>query len=443
MSLRTRLASQSTIIFGVRLFGAGLIFLAQAAIARIWGSAVLGEYLLFIATINLAAMVLPLGFNTVGTYFSAEYRARGQGQLLWKFMVRAYAHVFVIGAVAAVCIAPLSSLAGANFDIIGGLWMPAALLMMATAVIFINSSILIGLKRPYAGFFADGLFRPMLVIAAFLLALIFGQERDGLSAMIWILAVGYAGVALVHCVFVVQSVKDVATNEQDTSIAETSRWWRFAAPWVLIALATDFFFDIDLLLLSGMMDKEMLAVFGVCTRIFSLISFGVIAVYAVSLPDIFEADAKDDRAKFRRKVGDANLVAAGLSIVMFVGILVAGPLVLKLFGPAFAVGAGPLCILSLVLVVRSVFGPASMVLSIHDRPWASLPSIACGMVSLVVANYVLVPVMGLMGAALAALIAIGVWSGLLWIVARRIAGIDVSIFPRLRGLLRIRAIARQ
>ena len=43
MSLRQRLLSQSTIIFGARLFGAGLTFLAQVAIARFVGAEALGD----------------------------------------------------------------------------------------------------------------------------------------------------------------------------------------------------------------------------------------------------------------------------------------------------------------------------------------------------------------------------------------------------------------
>ncbi|MCS6759424.1 MAG: hypothetical protein MO852_10925 [Candidatus Devosia euplotis] len=63
--------------------GAGLIFLVQALIARIWGPELLGEYLIVIATVNLIAVWMPLGFHTVGTYFAAEYRARGERQQFW------------------------------------------------------------------------------------------------------------------------------------------------------------------------------------------------------------------------------------------------------------------------------------------------------------------------------------------------------------------------
>ena len=38
----------------------------------------------------IVAVVMPLGFETTGTYFAAEYRAKGEGRLLRGFMTRAY-----------------------------------------------------------------------------------------------------------------------------------------------------------------------------------------------------------------------------------------------------------------------------------------------------------------------------------------------------------------
>ena len=250
--------------------------------------------------------------------------------------------------------------------------------------------------------------------------------------MLWAIAIGYVGIALVHFGFVVTSVPRL-DDATPVRTLESRRWWRFALPWVLISLATDFFFDIDLLLLSHSLSREELAIFGVCTRIFSLMSFGVAAVYAVTLPDMFESEANSDREAFNRKVGDANFVASGLAIVLFVLVAIGGPFALMLFGPSFAVGAMPLAVLSLALVVRSVMGPASIVLSIHDRPYASLPSVAMGIGSLVLFNWLLVPIWGLMGAAISAIIAITVWSVGLWFIALRTAKLDVSIMQWFRN----------
>ncbi|UJW86678.1 lipopolysaccharide biosynthesis protein [Devosia sp. SL43] len=432
MSLYRRLASQSTVIFGARLGGAGLIFLVQALIARMWGPELLGEYLIVIATVNLIAVVMPLGFHTVGTYFAAEYRARGERQQFRVFITRAYGHVF--GALLLLLLGgrTVLNLLGQGESVVAEHFVPVALLAFGTALVYVNGAVLVGLKRPFAGFFADTMFRPMIVMGAFLATMGFGTPVEGFSYMLWTIAFGYVGVALTHFCFVITSL-DRIPDTAPVRAEEPRRWWRFALPWVLISLATDFFFDIDLLLLSHTLSREELAIFGVCTRLFSLISFGVAAVYAVTMPDMFESEAKADREAFKRKIGDANLVASVISVVLFGGVAVLAPFALMLFGPSFSAGAAPLAVLCLALVIRSVMGPASLVLSIHDRPYASLPFVALGIGSLIACNWLLVPSMGLMGAALAAIIAITVWSVGLWWVALRTAKMDVSLLQWFRN----------
>lgn len=427
MSLARRLASQSTIIFGGRLFGAGLIFLVQAFIAQAWGAAILGDYLIVIATVNLIAVAMPLGFQTIGTYFAAEYRARGDRAQLQAFLRRAYGHV-VLAFLAVILAGPvLLDAVGLGGHVVAVHFVPVALLALATALVYVNGAILVGLKRPFAGFFADGIFRPMMVLGTVLVcAAWFGAPEMAFGTMLWATALGYVLIALVHLGFVLATlprVEDLAVARR----AEVPRWWRFAAPWVLITLATDFFFDIDLLLLANLLDREELAIFGVCTRIFALVSFGVSAVYAVILPDMFESEANADRQAFHRKVGEANLAASLVSVALFILVMIGAPFALLLFGPDFTAGALPLAILCLALVVRSAMGPASMVLSIHDRPWASLPAVLLGMVTLALGNVLLVPPFHLVGAAMAAIVAISVWSVALWLIALRTAGIDVSI----------------
>lgn len=441
MSLARRLASQSTVIFGARLGGAGLVFIAQALIARIWGAGLLGEYLVVIATVNLIAVVMPLGFHTVGTYFAAEYRARGDRRQLVSFLRHAYGHILIALAVLLALGPMVLDLLGQHESVIAEHFVPVVLLAFGTAMVYVNGALLVGLKRPFAGFFADTMFRPMVVLAAFFGGMLMGSPMAGFSAMIWYIAIGYVAIALVHFGFVMATLPRIG-NDVAPRGGEFARWWRFAAPWVLISLATDFFFDIDLLVLSHMLSREDLAIFGVCTRIFSLVSFGVAAVYAVTLPDMFESEANADREAFHRKVGEANVVASLISVVLFALMAVVAPFALLLFGPSFSAGALPLALLCLALVVRSVMGPASMVLSIHDRPWASLPAVALGVVTLVIGNWLLVPAMGLVGAALSAIISITVWSLGLWLIALRTAGVDVSILQWFRTR-RLAAIAAE
>jgi len=434
MGLRQRLLSQSSVIFGARLFGAGVIFLAQAAIARFWGANVLGEYLLIIATVNIVAVVMPLGFETIGTYFAAEYRSKGEGRLLRGFILRAYGHVAATALLLLVAGYPLAMLFGEPGKVLTAHWLPACLMALATAVVYCNSALLVGLKRPFAGFFADTIFRPLLIVLCFAIAAMGGDAAAKFAELIWLLAIGFAVIAAAQFAWVLRAVRQVP-DAAAVERVDLRRWWRFALPWVVIALATDFFFDIDLLILSNFLDRESLAIFGVCTRVFSLVAFGVSAVYAVTLPDMFERNAAADRDGFMKQIGEANLVAGAISVGLFAVVAVTGPLLLMLFGPEFEAGALPMTVLCLTLCVRSLFGPAALVLSIHDRPYATLPAIGLGMSVLVGANMLLVPAYGLMGAAIAALAAQTVWSAAMWLTARQMAGIDVSIGPKLHELL--------
>jgi O-antigen/teichoic acid export membrane protein len=429
MAVWRRLASQSAILFAARLFGAGLTFVAQAAIARAFGSTVLGSYLLIMATVNLIAVVMPLGFETIGTYFAAEYRAKGEGWLLRGFMLRAYGHVAAMALLLVCVAAPVADLFGVPGRVFANHWLPASILAFSTALIFVSGAILIGLKRPYAGLLADTIFRPMMVFAGFLIGLAAGADAH-FDYLVWGVAGGITVVALAQFAYLLLTLREVPT-EAPARPGEVRRWWRFAAPWVIITLATEFFFDLDLLVLSNLLSREELAIFGVCTRFFSLVAFGVGVVYSVTMPDMFESEARADRSGFHRKIGEANFVATSLSVLLFFIVAMGAPFALMLFGPSFEAGAAPLAVLCLALVMRSAFGPTSIVLSVHDKPYATLPAIGLGVVVLIGGNVLLVPPFGLMGAALAALLSITLWSAAQWYTVLRIAGVDVSIRARL------------
>jgi O-antigen/teichoic acid export membrane protein len=126
---------------------------------------------------------------------------------------------------------------------------------------------------------------------------------------------------------------------------------------------------------------------------------------------------------------------------MVTGIAIGGHFALSFFGPDFHQGTLPLVILSLALAMRCAFGPAALMLSMHNRPYAALPSVFVGLGCLVMGNLLLVPAMGLYGAALSALIAMSVWSANMWLRTLKITGTDISIFMPVWSLMKARRAA--
>lgn len=431
MGLRQKLASQTGFLFIVRLGGAGLQFLCQALMAKLWGAELLGIYLVALATSNLLSGLLPLGFQTIASYFAADYLARGDGTSLRRFARRAYGHVLGPGLVVIVLGYGVVSVWGAETIDLKLLWFPIAILAFGAATIFINGALLVGLKRPFAGFLADTIFRPLIIVGAFGVVTFWLYPDDKITTFLWLLALLYLVVALIHFTIAVLTISRIPQDPEAIRPNEQKRWWRLAIPWMIISLSTDLFFDLDLLMLTLFLDAEQIAVFGICTRIFILIGFSITVVYSIVVPDLMKAEANRNDSDLMGRLADANLVSCGVSVVLVTGIVIIGPFVMRLFGPEFEAGVIPLMILSLILVVRSIFGPTSIMLSARDHASSILPAVFLGLGALLLGNVLLLPLFGLVGAAFAALLSSSVTTFLLWRTTRRLTGLDVSVFPAL------------
>lgn len=432
--------AKSAVIFLGRLTGAALLFVAQLAISRLWGAETLGHYLLFVAAINLVALALPLGFQIVGGYFAAEYATRGEGAALRRFAWFSFVHIAgmtaLLAALAAVM--PVSGTGWVALLAEGRLAVIVGAVGLATTMV--SGALLVGLRRPILSYAPDALIRPVgvvLVVAA--------AATAGTASPLWFLVAGLVAIlALNGTGLLLALMRSLTAVPRDGGSGHYGRWWRYALPWVVIVAATEAMFDLDLVLLAGHLSPAELAVFGVCGRFFILAAFGIGAVYSVMLPDLFDAEERRDQAALEMRVGQANLVAVGVAGASLIAAATLSPFVLGLFGPGFETGYPVLLIVFAGLLVRALFGPASLVVSLRDRPYANLPVAAAGLAVLVVGNLALAGPFGLTGAAIAALLAISVWSAGWWAVCRRITGLDVSIlrrFGRRRGTPARRASA--
>jgi O-antigen/teichoic acid export membrane protein len=319
-------------------------------------------------------------------------------------------------------------------------WVQICIFGTAIALTAISGNALIAMKRPMLGMAGDTAVRPLQIAASLGLIYLPAAASFRISGMLWFAASSYLIAAIAFVLIAHRMVKRLFCVDT-LSQGERHRWWNYALPWTLIGLATDCFFDLDLLLLSGSLSYSEIAVFGVMTRLFSLASFGVSSVYLVALPDMFAEHAKNNTQSFRANLTKANLAAMGIALTMVAGIAVCGPFALSIFGPEFHQGTLPLVILSLALAMRCFFGPAALMLSMHNKPYAALPSVFLGLICLVIGNLVLVPQWGLYGAASSALIAMLVWSAHMWLRTLQLTGTDISIFLPVMRLMKARPAA--
>ena len=426
MSVARRLFTASAVMFAGRLFGAGVMFGVQAGIARLMGAESLGQYAVAVSAMNLVAVALPLGFPAVASYFAPEYVTRGQGAPLRRFFRQAAWQAVTFGVLAYLFGPFILRQFGGVANDLAQHWQPVALTAIALSFLTLSSTIVIAFKRPFIALMGDGITRPLILALSFGLAYWFAPG-DKVLGLLWFSFVGTAVLALafiwIGWRFITRVPKGEATEH------EQKRWWFYALPWAALALVGDYFFDFDLLLLSRQLSYEELAVFGVTTRLFALAAFGVTATYSISLPHLFEAELNGMPGGLLARIQHTNIAATATAIAMLVGTIVVAPFVFMVMGPAFAKATGPLAILCAALLIRSMFGPGALVLSMAQKPYRPLIPMAIGIVAVLLGNYFLVPLYGLYGATISAAVALSVWAAALWFITLRLTGSDVSIFP--------------
>jgi O-antigen/teichoic acid export membrane protein len=425
-----RLFTVSALAFAFRLSGAALMLFLQVLISRKLGGDQLGLYAVLLSVCNIVAVVLPLGFQTIAAYFGAAYGSTGRGHALRHFIAQALGQTVLAAVVALVIGVQCMTLLTEDSFQIAQHWHYIVVAALGLALMQLSASVLISLKNAIVGIAGDAILRPVLTALAVFAAFAAAMGTDVVPMLFKFLAAAFMALGISYVLLLAWSVRNIPRPSESLR-QERRQWWFYAAPWTLLALASDFFFDIDLLLLTPYLGLTELAVFGIAARLVSLVTFGVNAVYAVGLPDFFSARAKGEQHDFARQIQRINRVALLAAGLLLLGAIFIAPFILQFLGTEFASAATPFAILCLCPLIRALFGPTALLLSMHQQPYAPIPAVVIGFATLLLCNALLVPVHGVNGAALSAVMATLSWTIALWLIARRQTGLDVSAFSGL------------
>lgn len=196
-------------------------------------------------------------------------------------------------------------------------------------------------------------------------------------------------------------------------------WLRSALPMALIAGLWIVNSRIDLIMVGTILGVRPAGIYEASTRIpdiLYIVSYAVTTPNAPILAQHFAAHRHSaGRQLFqsmRKRIAVAIIPSSALMLVL-------APLLLQLYGPAFADGATVLRILTVAIVLDALVGPVGMALMMTG--WESYVAAAAlaGVVSNVLLNAMLLPVMGIEGAAIATGMAIVIRNGIMFGVLAR------------------------
>lgn len=214
-------------------------------------------------------------------------------------------------------------------------------------------------------------------------------------------------------------------------------FWRFAAPRGLASVFQVGILWLDVLLVGSIRGPREAGIYVAASR---FVMIGIMVLEAARMAIAPQLSALLARGKHDRAEG-VYRVATWWSMVIswpfYLLVVVFAPAILGLFGPGFAEGATALVILSLAMLVNLATGNVTVVLLMSGRSWWNLLNTVLAIALNVVLNLLLIPRIGIEGAALAWAISI-LFENLVPLLQ---VGLILRMHPFGRGYLLVTSIA--
>jgi O-antigen/teichoic acid export membrane protein len=178
-------------------------------------------------------------------------------------------------------------------------------------------------------------------------------------------------------------------------------FWVFTAPRGLTGVFQVTTLWVGTLLVGSLMDTAHASIYTASTRYLvagSVVNMAVIQAIGPKLSELLTAGARE-RAQDVYQVATAWLIT--MAWPMYIGLAVFAPLLLKVFKPQYVSGTSSLEILAVTMLVATGIGPVDMVLLMGGRSFWNLFNVIVALSVNLALSFLLIPQIGIAGAAVA------------------------------------------
>lgn len=428
MTLRQQLLRGGMGSLGTKMIHTLLAFGLAVLLARVLGPEGYGNYAFAFAVITLLAIPAHAGLPPLIVRETAKAGAKRDWAMmkgLWLWSNRFIA-VVSLGVVAAVGFALL----------FGEQWfggerrstlLAGLLLVPSIALGLSKSAALRGLGKVVIGQLPDNIVRPgsLLILLVAAMWLVPGIATNPQGAMLLHVLAGLLALGLATILLRRSCPKEIAEVKKPTKQADY--WRRAAFPLALVTGLQLINTQADLVILGLLREDAEVGNYRVVVQMSNLVIFGLVAINQVLHPHFAALYSSGDLARLQRLVtigARAILALALVPVALFVSM---GESILGwVFGAEYMFGAVPLAILALGQLANAGFGPVGALLNMTGHEHDTMKGMIVAIIANLVLNIMLIPTLGMVGAAIATATSFVLWNAILWFFVRRRLGIESS-----------------
>lgn len=416
------------IAFTIRVAGAALAFLSQIVLARLMGRFEYGIFVFVWVLMILFGNLACFGFPSAIIRFLPQYDAsgnhagiRGLNTAARLFVVAASGMLALIGALLLYVFRGMVE----HYYVL-----PIFLGLIAVPMIALGD-VLDGTARakhwPIMALSPTFLIRPTLILLYMVTAVLAGAPRDAVTAMAAALAGAFTSVLLQYLAVTFRLRRHYPSGGR---AIEFNAWLAVAFPIFLVEGVGYLLTNSDVVVVGIFLDPDEVAVYFAAAKTMALVLFVSFAVRAAIGPRFAAIIAEGDRSKLAAFATEATRWAFFPALAVGLLVLAAGQFLLSLFGAAFTEGQIVMAILLAGILARALVGPAEILLTMADKQMLCVYLYTAALVANIGLNLVLIPHLGIEGAAIAGATAMAIEAVLLHIAVRRALGITLFALMR-------------
>ena len=389
------------------------------------GSHEFGVYVYVWTLVLVVGDLSDLGLATAAQRFVPEYNTRGTLDLLRGFLSRS--RWIGVGSAAVLAAGGIGIVHLLKDSMSAHLIVPLSV-AFATLPFYCLMQMQDGIARAHNWFYVallpGYLVRHLIMLTIIGAAWLLKFPADAETAVI---AVAVALLVTVAGQTVVLNRKLAEAVPQGPKAHDVRGWFSVSLPILIVEGFYLLLTNTDVLMLQHFRSPEDVAIYYAAAKTLVLIAFVHFAVSAAVGHRFTECHVTGDREGLQRMLSDSIRWTFWGSLAACAAILAAGPILLSLFGQGFADGYHLMLILAVGLMARSSLGPVERLLNMLGEQRACAAVYATAFLINLALGIVLIPRIGVDGAAVATATALVVESVMLFIVTRRRLGYHVFI----------------
>lgn len=428
VGLSPQIAREAGWSFVIRALYAGLTFLTTVMLARHMGAPEYGIYAYAYSLIMLITIPIQVGLPNLIVRETARGMIEGRSDLvqgLWRWSGRLVAILTLAMMLLAIPLLPMWRGGVSSTQGLALVW--AFVLVPLLALGNLPGAALRGLKQIVAGQLPQYVIRPALFVGLLIgVSLLVDQELAAPSVMA--LHVSAALIALVVGAWMLW--QKMPSSVRQAAPSTKGRVWLTSS--MLFALLVGFQVinkNLSTVVLGLFEAPEQVGIYRVAVQVSVVAAFGLQAVNMVVAPRFADLYAQGKIRRLQHLATSSARVALGFNLILTALIVLLGKQFFGLvFGREFAASHSPLLILLTGQMVNSAAGSVGILLNMTGHERDTVHAIAVGSIINISLNLLLIPLWGILGAAIATATSMAVWNALLFWKVRTKLGISSLAF---------------